>query len=341
MLPSSFDPKSDEYESAHLVYSPASRGRHVRWPLISAEIFVPDMDGLHFDRAAIVAANPGALTIHGVRGFSLGRYHEFFVEQPPRDVNGYIMGDAEASLGEATPLAAFLFESARSKWNGAWWDIYSVRIFGVDHADGEIALLNALMRYHDQTGYWPRPFLLGEPEWLDDEVEGDTSAQPLRTGPMIANVEPLRFFNAALQQDDDASACLYLYRIVEYFAFFANSADLSRLRHDPGVSDHDFARRVLDLLARDEKGPILRIIAALADESIASAAVTAGLAASASVLGEAIYTFRNSIVHGKYSYGFTLQSGSAIETDQTAAKWRVILSALARKALTQYGRIRA
>jgi hypothetical protein len=112
----------------------------------------------------VAEANPGTLTVHGVRGFSLGRYHEFFVEDLPREVSGYIMGDAEATFGEATPLAAFLFEGIRSKWNGSWYDICSVRVLGADHEDAEIALLNALTRYHDQTGFWLRPFVLGEPE---------------------------------------------------------------------------------------------------------------------------------------------------------------------------------
>jgi hypothetical protein len=158
---------------------------------------------------------------------------------------------------------------------------------------------------------------------------------------MISNLEPLRFLNSALTQEDDAAACLYLYRIIEYFAFFANSAGLSRLRHDQGLSDHDFARKALDLIARDEKGPIPRTIAALADHSIISAARTDGVIGPNDALGEALYSYRNSIAHGKYSYGFTMQSGSAIETDETAAKWRAILLKLARKALSQHGRLKA
>jgi hypothetical protein len=58
---------------------------------------------------------------------------------------------------------------------------------------------------------------------------------------------------------------------------------------------------------------------------------------SPNALCEAIYAFRNSIVHGKLSYGYVLQSESILDQSAVTLKWRNILRDLARVALERYG----
>jgi hypothetical protein len=114
---------------------------------------------------------------------------------------------------------------------------------------------------------------------------------------------------------------------------------MNRLRHDATTSDADFARRVLDMVTRDEKGPIFKLITALADPAMLAAAVTDGLIKSAvpNVLCEELYSFRNSITHGKFSYGYSLHSGAVLEEDPVIPKWKAILRKLARLAMDRYG----
>jgi hypothetical protein len=142
-----------------------------------------------------------------------------------------------------------------------------------------------------------------------------------------------------MTQVDDVAACVYFYRTLEYFSFFTNATEMNRLRHDPNVSDADFSRSLLDLVSRDEKGPIFRLITSFADTAILDNAVTNGLIKNpvGNLLCEALYAFRNSIVHGKFSYGYSLLSGSVLQEDPIVPKWKVLLRKLARLALDRYG----
>jgi hypothetical protein len=58
---------------------------------------------------------------------------------------------------------------------------------------------------------------------------------------------------------------------------------------------------------------------------------------SSNALGEAIYSFRNSIVHGKMSYGYDLQSTPIFAKDDKSPVWRNILRSLAQRAMNAFG----
>jgi hypothetical protein len=131
---------------------------------------------------------------------------------------------------------------------------------------------------------------------------------------MLRDVDPLRFYYNGLAQSDDMAACIYFYRALEYFSFFTNATEISRLRHDAMTSDAEFSRKILELISRDEKGPIFRLISSIADGQLLEFARFMGLTkdVAPNTLCEAIYAFRNSIVHGKFSYGYSLLSGSVL-----------------------------
>ena len=87
------------------------------------------------------------------------------------------------------------------------------------------------------------------------------------------------------------------------------------------------------------RSEIFKLITSLADTAILDGAVTDGLIKNplANVLCDAFYTFRNSIVHGKFSYGYSLLSGSVLQEEPMVRQWRVLLRKLARLALDRYG----
>lgn len=66
-------------------------------------------------------------------------------------------------------------------------------------------------------------------------------------------------------QHDSSAACVYLYRIIEYYAFFMTAQQMSTLRHDRTVSDADFSRKMMEVAFRDEKGPLHRTISTIVD----------------------------------------------------------------------------
>ncbi len=249
------------------------------------------------------------------------------------------MGNMEVSFGQASPFAAYVFDYIhRPKYFGSWDVIHTARMTGVAVDNVEAAFLNACIQYHERTGDLPSPFAMDD-GFLWDEEQDAPEPVSLSLGPIIKDLDPLRFYHFGIAQADNAAACIYFYRTLEYFSFLTNQTKLTKLRHDGTVSEAEFAKRVMDVVFKDEKGPLLHLVNLISDTVILNKAVEDNIiqASSSGALGEAIYAFRNSIVHGKFSYGYTLQSGSVLDDDAHLPKWRHLLQTLARKAITRFG----
>jgi hypothetical protein len=287
--------------------------------------------------------NQGKFRHYGLSGFSVSDYHEFLVSMPNEKYVCFKIDSIEVTFGQATPLAAMLFEAYhREKYFGEWHSITTLRIVGAGADEAEISFINACAAYDSKFGILPE--LVSMDEDLLFQYDEDANANFIErtivvAPPVVTNIDPLRFFYNALSQGDDIAACIYFYRALEYFSFLTNANEMRRLRHDPSISDADFSRRILDLVSRDEKGPIFKLITSLVDDPLPAGATAEALIASPSpnLLCEELYSFRNSIVHGKFSYGYSLQSGSILNKDLQISKWRWLLRNLARKALEQYG----
>jgi hypothetical protein len=92
-------------------------------------------------------------------------------------------------------------------------------------------------------------------------------------------------------------------------------------------------------MTKEERGPFLQLVNSIVDDESLKQAATANLIKSAtpSLLGEAIYAFRNSTVHGKTSYGYALRSTSVFVENNSLSLWRAILRSLANRAMSHYG----
>jgi hypothetical protein len=351
LIPYQFDPLASEYEEHHLVWEDALGGHMVTWPVTGTRIFMPkeSSDPLAEIVAGqnprdplteITAGNNGLFKHFRQLGFTLGSYSEFFVSMPGAKYVCFKMGHIEVTFGDATPLAVMIFDPYhRERWFGPWDTIMSVRIVGAGPDEAELAFLNACTAYEEKFGVLPDMFPVFTVLEPDYDEPSDDEPQLFPAPPIITSLDPLRFYFNGMAQPDDIAACIYFYRTLEYFSFFTNATEMNRLRHDATTSDADFARKVLDMVSRDEKGPIFKLIATLADQAMLAAAVTDGLIKNpvANLLCEELYGFRNSIVHGKFNYGYSLQSGSVLEEDPIIPKWKAILRKLARLALDRYG----
>ena len=351
LIPYEFDPLASNYEEAHLIFQDAPGGNTVSWPLVGVILSLPK-DKMFPPLDEIEGLNKGKLKVHGLSGFSIGSYHEFLVTI--QDANyfsteipkfyGFKMGSIEATFGLATPIAALLFSSLhRGKYFGEWHEIVSLRIFGVDTDEVKSAFICACVAYREKFGILPVLFPLDDGFLYSDydEVEEDKlGANALVTiPPILTNIEPLRFLYSGLLQRDDAAACIYYYRVLEYFSFFTNASEMKKLRHDAALSDADFSKRILDFITKDEKGPLFKLIISIVDDGMLSSAASEKLIGNAAgnSLCEALYAFRNSIVHGKFSYGYALQSMSILDEDPKLPRWRSLLRDLAHRALDRYG----
>lgn len=337
LVPFEFDPPVSSYDEAHLVFDDGPGGKSVGWPLVGAKLSLPPVK---------YAATPEELEaankhfkVHGRHGYSIGNYHEFIMEFGTEASAGFKFGNVECTFGEASPLAALVFESEhRGKYFGEWEVITSLRIYGVGLDDLEQAFISACAAYEQKYKTLPRFYPIDQSLLFHDEVE---QAEPeLETAPpIIINLDPMRFYYNGLSQADDAAACVSYYRVLEHFSFLTHAAEMKKLRHDGTVSDADFSKKVLELVSKDEKGPIFKLITALADTKMIAEAHVDGLIPNAApnTFAEGLYGFRNSVVHGKFSYGYSLQSSSVIGEDPTVPKWKVILRTLAEAALDKFG----
>jgi hypothetical protein len=102
-IPFEFDPPGSDFEADHLFTQALEGGERITWPLIGKSFFLPDRP----DKPAAVSFfvkldtieqfNP-QLKIHRLGGFSLGDYHEFFVQGVPAH-RAYQFGNVETSFG--------------------------------------------------------------------------------------------------------------------------------------------------------------------------------------------------------------------------------------------------
>jgi hypothetical protein len=336
-IPFEFDPGASEFEEHHLQYKDVPDGQLVSWPMAGLAIHVPKHKWSP-DHDDIEKANGGTVKFHGLTGFSVGSYHEFLVGELPGNM-GFRMGKLEVTFGEASPLMAYLFSGYhREKYFGLWEHITTARIVGAANEEAEIAFLNAAIRYRETLGVVPRIWAMDEAFLFDGEVDAH-QANVLEQAPPIREIDPVRFFYHGVSQSDAAAACIYFYRVLEYYSFLSNKKQMHKIRNDASISEDEFAKQVLQLITKEEKGPFLQLINSIADDESLKHAVAANLIKSAthSLLGEAIYAFRNSIVHGKTSYGYTLQSTSVFVEDNSLSVWRAILRSLASRAMSHYG----
>lgn len=338
IVPFDFDPGSSEYETAHLVFKGAGTHTELTWPQISQKILVPNER--YYDVQEIERLNAGAFKDWDLRGFSLGAYHEFFCYVFPAHI-GFRISGAEVTFGNATPLAACLYDRYHDHHFFDEWDYLStIRIYGAARENVESILISAALAYHERYKLVPEllRFAISDYDVADEKDDSGPCIHSI--APAISDLEALRLHYNGLAQVDPVPACIYFYRVLEYFSHSTHQHEMSKLRHDASLSDEEFTRRIVDITFRDEKGPLLRLVAQIADESILNDALTAGLIKSKdrSLLGSELYGFRNSIIHSKVATGYALEASSLLAGHVKPSAWQDLLERLSARALDAYGR---
>jgi len=339
VLPFSFEPGSSSYETDHLEYRKASGHVTIAWPLLGLEVIVP-VDQQYYDVIELEKLNGGVFKDWDRRGYSLGSYHEFFCL--PLDAHAaFKASNIEVTFGYATPLAACLYHNYHDKHYFDPWDsLTTARILGTSRELAEAVFINAAIGYQKQFNVLPQLMRLEVADDFDGETEDDQKDHIVALPPAVLDVEPLRFHYNGLAQVDPVAACIYFYRVIEHFSFLSHQKEISKIRHDPTLSDNDFAKRILEIAFKDEKGPVLRLVSMLADTNILGSAVKANLvkSADASYLGGELYAFRNSIVHGKVAAGYVPETASVLSVNPKAFAWREILRLLSERSMQTFGR---
>jgi hypothetical protein len=101
----------------------------------------------HLNIEKIEKLNPH-FKAHGRRGYSLGCFHEFFLQSEESSHLNFRIENAEISLGNATPLSKFIFDGEyEHDYHGEWDYIQTIKLLNVRQEQLEIYLLNALRNH--------------------------------------------------------------------------------------------------------------------------------------------------------------------------------------------------
>jgi hypothetical protein len=270
-------------------------------------------------------------------GYSIDRFSEFFAH----DFSGnfsheiqFTLGNVEVTIGMVTPLGIRLFDNYHDNdYLPEWYDLHSIRILGASAEKAESYLLNALIMARRLVKVSLRLFPI---HWSLSAMD-DTIAH--HTAPAIAEIEPLRLFYKGLEEGDPASAFLQFYRVLEYYATLLNQDEMTRLRWDRNLDARRFIIEILKATARDERAQLFRIVAHLGDKVLLKEAMTAKLCNSATPedLANAMYAFRNAVVHAKYDFRTNIHTDPVFESSAVAATWRGIAEELAARSLQRLG----
>jgi hypothetical protein len=343
-IPFAFEPPGNDFDADHLTSQAVEGGERITWPLIGKSVFLPDRGGkaaadVFYVKLDTIEQHNPLLKIHDLGGFSLGDYHEFFIGDAPAH-RAYRFGPVEASFGEGSPLLARLFwDVYYEKYWGDWSGCTSLRITNCQPDLLERYVIAALLEYEREIGALLSVMQLNLGGMIFEEFDADPEGRGVvRSASPVVDLDPLRFYMAGMGSADE-SACLSFYRVLEYYAFMQQAAQVTALRRDGAISDDEFTRKALEIATRDERGPILRLLGQISTPDILKAAQAGGLIgeAKADRFGEALYAYRNSIVHGKFGSAFMLRSQSVISPNMDAVLWRALLKDLAWAALQSFG----
>ncbi|MBX3197265.1 MAG: hypothetical protein KF850_34410 [Labilithrix sp.] len=364
-IPLRFEPHDwDE----HLEFSETAGVVEARWKPIGMSVFFPPLKVKEFERAPRredVERHTPQLRFHGHNGFSLGRYTELFVfpsatgvlmdyERP--EPLCFKMGSIEGSFGQVSPLAHFFFDRGHNDDEGDFSSFDSLRLMGVTQENAEAVGLSAILLLEKEHGLPLRPVQLGNFPWADEDEEAASPDAPENEGSKqdsgddsaprqvvlscrFSEVAPLRMLFAGTAEPTPEVAFHQLYRVLEYFSILCNEEKAETMRRDDSMSTRQFLLALQQIMAKDEKGALGRLISEIADGRMLAIAKEAGLIdrPHASALTEALYAFRNSVVHAKEDRGARLFTSSIFEEPSTASAWRRVCASLAWNAIERYG----
>lgn len=345
---------------------------HVSWPPVGLD-FVHREDQEDGDTTtpflipsdAIKCTN-SEFGIHDDTGVIFPHYAEFAVwdTRAIQRVARYAriqLGNVEATLGDPTPLMQYLFGYAvyGNDYMAGWDNIHTIRLRGNLRDVLERKLLQALLAFgaefrttfvfaHLSASSYE---YFGEDESEErDETDDDSDAAPppeevTDTQPLhapdfcISELDALRLFHSGLLAEDPEYSFLQYYRILEYYSVLQHADELSKIRWDRAVSATEFVNKALTLVSREDRAQICRLVARVASASLLKAAVERKMIRSedGGALGNALYDFRNSVVHAKYDLRATMQIPTLFSKATTIEQWRDILQALARDTMKTLG----
>jgi hypothetical protein len=347
-IPTTFDYSEDEYPG--IEYKLLENQNH--WEICftslnltffyDKEPFSYDFHYLDIERIEKLNSNFKA---HGRLGYSLNSFHEFFLYAEDFAYLNFRIGNAEISLGDATPLGKFIFDGEhKNDYHGEWDYIQTIKLLNVDQDKLEVYLLNALNRIQVTTGFKAglKSILWKDyASWLEefDDSEQNNELVIDDQAKLYKDIEAVSLYRYALTARDNISACIYYYRIVEFYAFLRKHNEIEKIRQDRSIDSKEFSKQIHELVKANERENICGLIEETVDSTIIDFALHNHLihANSKKVFANTLYNFRNSIVHAKYENTNSLIVDSILNASPQLTLWREVMSRLIPEVLDRFG----
>lgn len=347
-IPTTFDYSEDEYPGIEFEFLENKNYWEIRFAplnltfLYDKEPFSNDFYYLDIETIEKLNSNFKA---HGRLGYSLSSFHEFFLFAEEFVYLNFRIGSAEISVGEATPLGKFIFDGEhKNDYHGEWDYIPTIKLLNVDQDSLEVYLLNALNRIQVTTGFETelKSILWKDyASWLEEFDDSETSNELVIDDQVkvYRDIEAISLYRYALTARDNISACIYYYRIVEFYAFLRKHNEIEKIRQDRSIDFKDFSKKIHELVKANEKENICGLIEEVVTPSIIDFALNNRLihASNKKVFANTLYNFRNSIVHAKYEHTSSLIVDSILNASPQLTLWREVMSRLTPEVLDRFG----
>ena len=333
----------------HLARSERDGLIEVRWPPLDLVAYhePPQWSDVGPDPRNAERHTP-QLTIHGRFGYTLSQFSEFFViadwywyDDAIYFVDARI-GTSEVTIGEVTPLGRYLFNYHHDiHIHPDWSSLCSVRIWGrpVDFIESQ--LLHAVILLKKQYNLRFHLFPLLDEEYPEGSLTADRDRVTQIQAPgAVLDIEPLRLFYSGMRQTDHSYAFLQYFRVLEFYSVYRLHGEVDKHRRDPQLGSRDFIKTIAGILRPDDKSAIGQLVALLADSAILDEASKRGLVASPArpaTLANALYEFRNSVVHAKYDQIASTTTEPLFQEIPLLEAWRKTCEELAFAALHTFG----
>jgi len=346
-LPLSFDYSEDNYPGIEIKFLESRDCWEVCFTPLDLSFLYPEdpYESFYYLNIQKIEKLNTNFRVHGRLGYSLNSFHELFLDIENFAYFEFRIENAEVSLGETTPLGRFIFDREHNDdYHGEWDYISSVRLLNVDQDKLEVYLLNALNRIQVFTGSEASLKSVSRSDyisWLDqsDNLETDSELIINDQTKVYKDFEAMSLYRYALTARDSISACIYYYRIVEFYAFLRKHRELEKIRKDESLDSKAFSTRVHELVKANERENICGLVEELVTPEILNFAFQTHLTKTNSKKGfsNELYNFRNSIVHAKYEHKSALIVESILNPSSQVALWREVMNKLIPKILDKYG----
>lgn len=279
----------------------------------------------------------------------LGLYHDGYAEflftdsrEPGEDnIDQFEVDNYFFSIGEPSLFFKLALNDMSCYYDEEWEYFKTLSVLGVSKENFEKVLQQGLYfinRYNPSLN----ARIYKYPNYYEQSKEN----QPLPKINKILFEEPLIFYQEAIKINNKESSCLYFYKTLEFFFLMNRNAEYDKFIKQYNGSKEEkrtenFIKEISKIRTLKENELLKKLLLNPVFHDKMKIALKKAKEfeiiekEEVSFLADKLYSFRNSIVHGKIEQNFELSLPRLIENTLTE-KWLVILKLLSEMVIDEF-----